>query len=76
MITEAEAYKIRRVNEARGDAARFLSLYERYKTDRELTRRQLYLQVMGEVLPGMEKTIIESESGNFLIPIDPKGGRR
>lgn len=76
LITDAEAYKIRRVNEARGDAARFQALYERYKKDPELTRRQLYLQIMGEVLPGMQKTIIEGDPGRFLLPIEHKGGRR
>lgn len=73
MITEAEGYKIRRINEAKGDAVRFQSLYEQYKTNRELTRRQLYLQVMGEILPGMQKTIIEGDPGRFLMPLDPGG---
>ncbi len=76
LITEAEAYKIRRINEAQGDAARFHALYERFKKDPELTRRQLYLQVMGEVLPGMEKTIIEGDPGRFLFPIEGKGERK
>jgi membrane protease subunit HflK len=69
-VTAAEAYKIRRLNEATGDAARFLSLLERYKSNPALTRRQLYLQVMGEVLPGMQKTILESAPGQFILPLD------
>jgi len=73
MITEAEGYKIRRINEAKGDALRFQSLYDQYKTNRELTRRQLYLQVMSEILPGMQKTIIEGDPGRFLFPLDPAG---
>ena len=71
MITEAEGYKIRRINEAQGDASRFQAIYRRYKVDPELTRRQLYLQVMAELLPGMEKTIIEGDPGKFLIPLNP-----
>lgn len=70
MVTEAEGYKIRRLNEARGDAARFQALLGRYRENPELTRRQLYLQVMGEVLPGMQKTIIEGDPGRFLLPIE------
>lgn len=75
IITEAEAYKIRRVNEAKGDALRFHALYERYKKDPVLTRRQLYLQMMAEILPGMDKMIIDGDPGQFLLPVE-KGVRK
>ncbi len=77
VTTGAEAYKIRRVNEATGDAARFLALYDSYIKNKELTRRQLYLQTMGEVLPGMEKTIIEGDGGpSIWIPLNPRKEKR
>ncbi len=71
IVTQAEGYKIRRANEATGDAARFRSLLESYRNNPDLVRRQLYLQVMAEILPGMPKTIIEAESGQFILPLEP-----
>lgn len=72
MITEAEGYKIRRVNEAKGDALRFQALLESYRRDPVLTRRQLYLQAMNEILPGLDKMIIDGEPGRFLLPMERK----
>ena len=73
-MPQAQGYKLRRLNEAPGDAARFQALLGRYQAHPELTRRQLYLQVMGEILPGMQKTIIEGDPGQFLLPLD-KGSK-
>jgi membrane protease subunit HflK len=69
-VTQAEGYKIRRISEAQGDAARFQALHESYRRDAALTRRQLYLQVMADVLPGIPKTIIEGDPGSILLPLD------
>ncbi len=74
LITEAEAYKIRRLNEATGDASRFASIHEAYLKSPALTRSQLYLQAMGEILPGLEKTLVDGE-GNLLMPVQPGKGR-
>jgi membrane protease subunit HflK len=75
-ITEAEAYKIRRINEATGDASRFTAIYEAYKKSPDLTRTTLYLQMMAEVLPGLEKTLIDGDQGSFLLPLTPGKDRR
>ena len=41
---EAQAYAARVVNEAQGDASRFLSVYEEYIKAPEVTRRRMYLE--------------------------------
>ena len=62
----AEAYKQSRIIEARGQAVRFTALQAQYAAAPEVTRRRLYLETMEEVLPGMQKMIVESEAINML----------
>jgi modulator of FtsH protease HflK len=69
---EAEAYKQARIIEARGEAARFAALQTEYAMAPEVTRRRLYLETMEEILPDMEKMIVESDAVNML-PMFPLG---
>ncbi|MBI5366549.1 MAG: FtsH protease activity modulator HflK, partial [Planctomycetes bacterium] len=59
ILANAEAYRIQRINEAKGDAKRFLSLLEQYREDPEFTRRQLHLHALQEVLPQVGKWVVE-----------------
>ncbi|MBN1626436.1 MAG: FtsH protease activity modulator HflK, partial [Deltaproteobacteria bacterium] len=66
-IKEAEGYALDRVNRAKGDSARFLSLYEEYSKAKDVTRRRLYLEAMREVFPKIgNKYIVDSEQKNLL----------
>ena len=80
VIRAAEGYELDRVNSAEGDANRFLSLYEEYKKAPEVTRRRLYLEAIGDVLPGMgDKYIVDSDQTNllpFLNLSDNKGASK
>ncbi|MGM0509158.1 MAG: FtsH protease activity modulator HflK [Fusobacteriota bacterium] len=73
-INNAEAYKSKRTQEAQGDVARFLELQERYKLGKEVTRTRLYLETLEEVLPNVDKTIIDSEIKNGVLNILNKEG--
>jgi membrane protease subunit HflK len=63
---KAEAYKQARIIEARGEAARFTSLQAEYAAAPEVTRRRLYIETMEEILPDMQKMIVESDGVNML----------
>ena len=65
MINEAIAYKEKRIAEAKGDVANFIQILEKYEHGREVTRVRMYLETMEEVLPGIEKYIVDSE-GNLI----------
>ena len=56
---DAAAYKARVVNEAQGEAARFISIYNQYAKAPEVTRRRLYLETLEEVFGGANKILIE-----------------
>ena len=58
MLREAEGYALERINQATGDATRFLSLWTEYTKAKDVTSRRLYLEAMREVLPKLGKTYI------------------
>jgi len=66
-IKSAEGYALDRVNRAKGDASRFLALWREYNKAKDVTRRRLYLEAMGVVLPKMgNKYIIDPEQKGLL----------
>ncbi|HKK99807.1 MAG TPA: FtsH protease activity modulator HflK [Desulfotignum sp.] len=67
MIKDAEGYAIDRVNRAQGDAAKFLAVFEAYDLARDVTRKRMYLETMGDVLPKIgAKYIIDADQKNVL----------
>ena len=68
-IREADGYRLKRINEAEGDAARFNALFEEYLKAPEVTRRRIYLETMQEVLPGIRSKIIVDEQSQGILPL-------
>jgi membrane protease subunit HflK len=75
ILREAEAYREEKVRRAQGDAQRFLQILEEYEKVPEITRKRLLLETLEEVLPPMEKIILEDGSGANLLPLLPLGNR-
>lgn len=79
-IKSAEGYALDRVNRAKGDAARFLALYEEYTKAENVTRRRLYLEALGEVFPKLGKKYIVDAQQKNLLPLlnlgQLKGGEK
>lgn len=72
MIAEATAYKERVIKEAQGEADRFSSVYEAYLTNKDVTKRRLYLERMQEILSTADKVIIDQgKSGSSVVPYLP-----
>ena len=66
-IKSAEGYALDRVNRAKGDASRFISLYEEYTKAKDVTRRRLYLEAIQQILPKMgDKYIVDADQKNLL----------
>lgn len=68
MVLEAEAYAVTRVNEAKGDATRFETVYEEYKKSPEVTRSRLYLETMEKVLTQPKEKFIMDTDGSQPLP--------
>ena len=71
LLQEAEAYRQEVVAVAEGDANRFLAVYKEFSRAREVTTRRIYLETMEEVLRGINKVIIDSNSGSGVVPYLP-----
>ncbi len=73
MTKEAEGYKIERIKKAEGDAAKFNSILIEYKKGEYITKARLYLEAMEEILPNMNKIIVDLEENQSLINLLPLG---
>ena len=61
-----------KVEEAKGEAQRFLSVYEQYAKAPEVTRKRLFLETMEAVLADSNKIIMESgKDGTGVVPYLP-----
>jgi modulator of FtsH protease HflK len=74
MYEQAEAYKRSKIIEARGEATRFEALLAEYQLAPDVTRRRLYLETMEEILPEIEKMVVEPNTVNML-PMLPLGNQ-
>lgn len=68
-ILEAEGYALDRVNRARGDAARFVALYQEYRRAPEVTRRRLHLETMQTILPQTGQRLLLDEDAKGVLPL-------
>jgi len=68
-VSEAEGYALARVNRAKGDAAKFIETWNAYKNDKEVTRRRLYLETIGEVIPKAGKIYVFESGTNNILPL-------
>lgn len=71
ILKEAEAKKEARINEAKGQAARFNELYEEYIKYPLITKQRMYYEAMQELLPDLE-VIIDNGNGSVqkMLPLD------
>ncbi|OJF76252.1 MAG: HflK protein [Treponema sp. CETP13] len=69
-IQQAEGYATERVNEAKGDVARFNAVYQEYIKAPKVTRERIYLETMQEVYSAKDnQTLIDTQLEN-IIPVN------
>ncbi|MCJ7790494.1 MAG: FtsH protease activity modulator HflK, partial [Candidatus Atribacteria bacterium] len=73
MTKEAEGYKIERIKKAEGDVAKFNNILTEYKKGEYITQARLYLETMEEILPNMNKVIVDLKENQSLINLLPLG---
>ena len=75
MIQIAEGYATERVNEAKGNVARFNSVLAEYQKNKDVTRSRLYIEMIEDVFGAKEGTdIIDKNLDNFLPLKSIEGG--
>lgn len=73
-IKNAEAYKVNLVNRAKGDANRFLALYNEYKKAPEVTKQRLYFDQVQKILSKTDKVYIVDPDVKGIVPFLKLGG--
>ncbi|HEX5339655.1 MAG TPA: FtsH protease activity modulator HflK [Gammaproteobacteria bacterium] len=66
-VTEADAYRVTRTSVAQADVARFDEILGAYRAEPALTRDQLYLQAMEDVLGKVNKVVVDTHNGNVSV---------
>ena len=64
-VQEGEGYSIDRINRAKGDASKYLAIFEEYSKAKEVTKIRLYLESMLELYPKL--------GAKYIIDADQKG---
>ena len=75
-ISAAKGYAQQRVAEAEGDASKFLAVYEEYSKAPDVTRRRLYLETLGQVVPKLGRKIIMDEDSQQILPLLQLGDQK
>jgi membrane protease subunit HflK len=68
-ISTAEGYASKRVNEAQGDASRFVAVLNEYQKAPDVTRRRVYFETLGEILPTLPGKVILDEQVPQFLPL-------
>ncbi len=70
-LEDAGAYQAQVTADARGQAARFDSIYGEYQKAPEVTRQRMYLETAERVLGPMNKIIMEEGASRGVVPYLP-----
>ncbi len=68
ILEEAHGYAVERVNLAKGETNRFLAVLKEYRRAKDVTRKRLYLETMGQVLPSVADIYVIDEKQRALLP--------
>lgn len=68
-LNEARAYAQQLTARAQGEAAAFDKVYSQYSLSPEVTRRRMYYETMEAILPGLDKTIVETGNVTPYLPL-------
>ncbi|MBU0946377.1 MAG: FtsH protease activity modulator HflK [Proteobacteria bacterium] len=69
MLEEAHGYAVGRVNDAKGETARFRAIFKEYKNFPEVTKKRMYLETMQEIMPAVESIYIMDENQQTPLPL-------
>lgn len=71
IVRDAEGFKESKINEAKGDVAKFNAMYEEYAKNKNITKTRMYLESIETILPGV-KVYIDSTDGGVqkMLPLE------
>ena len=75
-VRAAEGYAVERVNNAQGDARRFEAFHEEYRKAPAVTRKRIYLETMGTLIPKVGRKLVLDEKARGILPLLQLEGAR
>lgn len=70
-VNRAKGFAQARVNRAQGETNRFLATLKEYQQAKDVISKRIYLETLEEILPNMEKVIIDGKGGERVLPYLP-----
>lgn len=71
LVNRARGFAQARLNRAQGETNRFLATLKEYNQAKDVISKRIYIETMEEILPNMEKIIIDGKGGERLLPYLP-----
>ena len=71
LVNQAKGYAQARVNRAEGEANRFLKTLKEYNQAKDVISKRIYIETMEEIMPKMEKIIIDKRVAERTLPYLP-----
>jgi membrane protease subunit HflK len=71
MLNDADGYRLAKIQEAQGSAQRFVALHDEYAKAKDVTRERLYIEAMEDILPRIQKIVIDDKAGEHTVPYLP-----
>lgn len=69
IVEEAHGYAVGRINDAKGESQRFLSILTEYKNAPVVTKKRMYLETMQKVLPTVESVYVMDQNQQTPLPL-------
>jgi membrane protease subunit HflK len=71
LVNQAKGYAQARLNRAQGESNRFLATLKEYNQAKDIISKRIYIETLEEILPNMEKVIIDGKGGERVLPYLP-----
>ncbi|MGH9427623.1 MAG: FtsH protease activity modulator HflK, partial [Terriglobia bacterium] len=71
VVNQAKGNAQARLNRAQGEANRFLVTLKEYNQGKDIISKRIYIETMEEILPNVEKIIIDGKVADRMLPYLP-----
>src|SRR5215510_3494530 len=71
VVNQSKGNAQARVDRAQGEANRFLLTLKEYNQAKDIITKRIYIETMEEILPNIEKIIIDGKTGDRVLPYLP-----
>ncbi|MBX3320685.1 MAG: FtsH protease activity modulator HflK [Nitrospira sp.] len=71
LVNRARGFAQARVNRSQGETNRFLATLKEYQQAKDVISKRIYIETLEEILPNVEKVIIDGKGGDRLLPYLP-----